>query len=301
MAPNSASSGTLCVSVNDDFVLDAGRWVQVVNEDQQWVTRVTPPGVHLFQQVADYLESKPSSDERFVRIIDEARAATAACIRWGSYFAVLADASRPFSTEVEDENTSHIADSEMARLNVEISAALQWWLTLKGSDEQRYNSLVRRALAYLPTGRKTTTHVLESRILAECVHPTTVATLQRVWPKEWLERDMQLARKHGIRIIANTLTLLSWRNAPVENVHAGRRPGYQFNKRRILPRHEKAIIRHAQDVVRPAVNAMEHIMYEHAWPPPPECVLPFMRPLLHPRNWSYTQQSLEFDLPLSDC
>ena len=40
-----------------------------------------------------------------------------------------------------------------------------------------------------------------------------------------LERDLELAREYGVRIIANTVTLLSWHNGPVEDVHAGRRPG----------------------------------------------------------------------------
>jgi hypothetical protein len=43
---------------------------------------------------------------------------------------------------------SQIDDAEMARMNIEISAALAWWLTLRGADERRYWDLVHRALAY---------------------------------------------------------------------------------------------------------------------------------------------------------
>jgi hypothetical protein len=39
-------------------------------------------------------------------------------------------------------------------MNIEISAALAWWLTLSGSDDRRYSQLVDRALAYLTTGPK---------------------------------------------------------------------------------------------------------------------------------------------------
>ena len=74
---------------------------------------------------------------------------------------------------------------------------------------------------------------------------------------------------------------------------------YRFNERRVLPRHEKAIVRHAQNVLHMALNAMEHMVLDGAWPPPPERVLPFMRPFCRPRDWSYTQQSRDIDLLLN--
>jgi len=151
--------------------------------------------------------------------------AVAVCLRWGSYFAALVDASRPFSSHAWDENTSHIADNEMARLNIEISAAIQWWLTLKGSDDQRYTELVQRVLTHLPVGQKTVTRVPEGDVLADCAASAMATAAQRAWHKAFLERDLALAREYGIRTIANTVTLLSWRNGPVENVHAGRHPG----------------------------------------------------------------------------
>ncbi len=163
-----ASSGTLRVGVRDDFVLNAGSWFQILDEEQLLVTHVIPPQVPMFRQVVDYLESKPSPADQYVRPADEARAAVAVCLRWGSYFAALVDASRPFSPHARDENMSQIADNEMARLNIEISAAIQWWLTLKGSDDRRYTQLVQRTLTHLPAGPKTVTRVPEGDVLAEC-------------------------------------------------------------------------------------------------------------------------------------
>lgn len=107
------------------------------------------------------LEAKPRPADRYVRLADEARATVAVCLRWGSYFAVLA------------------------------------------------------------------------------------TRVQRAWSVEMLERGLRLAGTHGVRVIANTMTLLSWRNGPVEKVHAGQRFDHGFNERRVLPRDEKAIIRHA--------------------------------------------------------
>ena len=156
----------------------------------------------------------------------------------------------------------------MARLNIEISAAIQWWLTLKGSDDQRYTELVQRALTHLPVGTSTVTHVLEADVLAECAASAKATAVLRAWPEEMLERDLERGRAYGVRRIANTITLLSWRNGPVENVHAGRRPEHRFNERRVLPRHEKAIIRQAQNVLHAALNAMEHMVLDGAWPHP---------------------------------
>ena len=293
-----APSGTLRVSVEDDFVLDAGSWLQTVDEDQRSVTRVTPPGRPMFRQVVDHLEAKPRPADGYVRLGDEARATVAVCLRWGSYFALLVDSSRPFSPDAWDENTSQIADDEMARMNIEISAAIQWWLTLKRSDEQRYRQLVQRALTYLPLGRKTVTLSPEGDVLAECANSAMATAVQRAWPADMLERDLRLAGTHGVRVIANTMTLLSWRNGPVEKVHAGQRFGHRFNERRVLPRDEKAIIRQAQDVLCVALHAVQHMALDGAWPPPPKRVLPFMRPFCHPRDWSYTEQSRVVELPL---
>ena len=197
---------------------------------------------------------------------DEARAAVAVCIRWGSYFAALADASRPFSPHARDENTSHIADSEMARLNIEISAAFQWWLTLKGSDDRRYTELAQRALTHLPAGQKTVTHVLEGDIPAECAASKMATAVQSAWPKEFLERDLELARDMGPhnRQHDNTLVLA---NGPVENVHAGRRPGHRFNEP-CFTSTRKAIIAGAERASRRLERNGAHGP-EGAWPPPP--------------------------------
>ena len=87
----------------------------------------------MFQQVVEYLETKPVPPGGNLRRDEESRAAVAVCLRWGSYFAVLADSSRPAASDIDEERASQIADDEMARLNVEISAGIAWWLTLSGS------------------------------------------------------------------------------------------------------------------------------------------------------------------------
>ena len=130
--------------------------------------------------------------------------------------------------------------------------------------------------------------------------PEMAAELHRQWPADHLEQDMQTAASHGIRIIANTITLQSWRNGPIEDVHAGRYMGYSLNQRRVLPKAEKAIVRQAQSGLFSGLKAADYLKYDGAWPPPAQRVLPFMHPLLGPTNWSHTEQSRLVVLPLRE-
>jgi hypothetical protein len=186
----------------------------------------------------------------------------------------------------------------MARMNIEISAGVAWWLTLTGSDGRRYSDLVARALAYLPTGPKAVSALQGKDMLLTATMPEMAAELHRQWPAERLERDMQTAANHGIRVIANTITLRAWRNGPIENIHAGRYVGYGLNERRVLPKAEKSIIRHAQNGLFSGLKAADYMKYDGAWPPLAERVLPFMHGLISPRGWSCTELSRVVELPL---
>ena len=230
-----SSSGILHARVNDDLLLDGGTWRLAEDQNGLRIATITPPFTPMFQQVVEYLEKKPVPRGGTSKRADKARAAVAVCLRWGSYFAVLADPSRPEAPNIADEEVSQIADEEMARMNIEISAAFAWWLTLRGADDRRYDDLVHRALAYLPTGPKAVSALQGSEILMTCTVPEMVAHVRRSWPADRLDRDLETATKHGIRVIANTITHHAWRNGPVEDVHAGRYLGYGLNERRVRP------------------------------------------------------------------
>jgi hypothetical protein len=297
-APDLPASGVLHVQVAEDFTLDGGAWNLTTNQHGAPTAQISPPAVPMFQQVVEYLEAKPVPPGGNMRRADEARAAVAVCLRWGSYFAVLADPARPDAPNIDDGQVSQIDDEEMARMNIEISAGLAWWLTLAGSDERRYENLVARALTYLPTGRKTVSALPNGDVLLTATVPELAAALHRQGPADQLERDMQTAANHGIRVIANTITHIAWRNGPIENVHAGRYVGYGLIERRVLPNAEKAIIHHAQDGVFSGLKAADYLRYDNAWPPPAERVLPFMHGLIGPMGWSCTEVSRIVELPI---
>jgi hypothetical protein len=221
-------SGVLNVRVTEDLVLDGGTWELVESQEGQPVARIAPPANPMFLQVVEYLETKPVPQGGNLRRDGESRAAVAVCLRWGSYFALLADPTRPSAPDIDDERTSQIADGEMARMNIEISAGIAWWLTLRGSDERRHWDLVHRALAYLPMGPKTVRGLEGCERLSGCASPEMVAAARSTWPAGDLDQALVLAERCGIRAIANTITLYAWRNGPVEDVHAGWADGYEL-------------------------------------------------------------------------
>jgi hypothetical protein len=50
--------------------------------------------------------------------------ATALCLRWGTYLAVLLDEHKPLDPRIGSVEISMISDSEMKRINLEFSANL---------------------------------------------------------------------------------------------------------------------------------------------------------------------------------
>jgi len=124
--PDLPASGMLHVQVAEDFTLDGGTWHLTTDQHGAPTAHINPPAVPMFQQVVTYLEAKPVPLGGNMRRADEARAAVAVCLRWGSYFAVLADPARPDARNIDDGQVSQIDDEEMARMNVEISAGVAW-------------------------------------------------------------------------------------------------------------------------------------------------------------------------------
>ena len=113
----------------------------------------------MFEQLLNYLERvADSQSDRYegLSIGREAVTAVAVCLRWGSYLAVLLDHTKPVCAHAQDPNHSRIADSEMARINIEASAALEQWIEILRRDYWRYQALVF-ATQRLPMPQKTVT------------------------------------------------------------------------------------------------------------------------------------------------
>jgi hypothetical protein len=144
----------LTVRVNSELSLDIGAYEQTLNASE---LLIHPPHKTLFNQLLDYLRAKqrPLAPLSGSFIGREGVAAAAMTLRWGSYLAVLLDSEKPIWTEIHSQRTSRISDQEMARINIEASAALAAWVDLCRSDPSEYRELVDRAVAYLPMPKKT--------------------------------------------------------------------------------------------------------------------------------------------------
>ncbi len=148
----------LHVRVNDELALDAGT-CEMASDPSGPVWIIRPPATTLFHQVLAYLREKPDPPRcpSGSMVGREGVAAAALVLRWGSYLAMVADHDKPVWPEVNSPSTSRISDEEMARINIEASAALAGWIDLYRADQggRAYEQLVNRAVAYLPMPKRT--------------------------------------------------------------------------------------------------------------------------------------------------
>jgi hypothetical protein len=136
------------VRVTGELMLDAGSCETVLGPDGP-ERLIRPPATTLFHQVLAYLREKPDPPKppSGSMVGREGIAAAALVLRWGSYLAVLLDHDKPVWAEADSPGTSRISDEEMARINIEASAALAHWIDVCRSARDRavYEQLVNRA------------------------------------------------------------------------------------------------------------------------------------------------------------
>ena len=291
---------TLKVRVNEDLTLNAGWWEEVPADDGAIWRRVHPPETTLFEQVLDYLSSLPQEPGYLgLNIGQEAIAATAVCLRWGSYLAVLADRDKPLWPQARQEGLSRVADSEMARINVEASAALAQWIDIMRNDWNRYLSLMWAA-RHLPMTRKRAKRDRSFFELLGLGQPDVAASLMSWTQSEWGRHARASAEACPTRVLANAIINACWRNGPIEGIHAGQPSTYPLTQRRITPSEERVLIRTtagrmAQGIL--AVFGLIHERSERTWA---ERVLPFnLVPdlLVTPTNWSLDERTRQVWLP----
>jgi len=289
----------LQVRVNDELVLDAGACEEMSGpEGPERIIR--PPATTLFHQVLAYLQAKPDpsmrSSDSMVGL--EGVAAAALVLRWGSYLSVLFDREKPLWPEVRSTATSRISDEEMARINIEASAALAEWIDLHREDEGLFRQLVNRAVAYLPMPTRTS----EAKVtaFAALADPEMATRLLQAISPEPLARARADAAHHPSRLFANALVNVAWRNGPVENIHAGSFQGYPLAQRRVTLAEEKELMKSASDGLALGMTVCQVLARERPRRSWPEQVLPYglaSMMLITPSRWTLTETSREVRLP----
>lgn len=235
------------VRVNAELVLDVG-WSELVATKAGREQYLRPPATSQFDQILKYLDAMPDPPVRSgPPLADlEGVAAAALVLRWGSYLAVLLDLDKPLWSEARSKTASRIADQEMARINIEASAALAKWIEVyrsRGASE--YQRLVRRAVAYLPMPlRRAKGAVSAFGALAE---PALASACVALADPPRLNRVTDQVQRYPSRVFANALINTAWRNGPVEDVHAGEGEEYPLDRRRVAPSEERRLMRFASE------------------------------------------------------
>ena len=247
-----------------------------------------------------YQRAKPDSLERSSDSIVgyEGVAAAALILRWGSYLAVLVDRDKPLWPAVRSVATSRISDEEMARINIEASAALADWIDLYREDAGLYRQLVNRAVAWLPM--PTRTAQVNVSTFAALADSTMATRLVHAVDPEQLARARADAVHHPSRVFANALVNVAWRNGPVENIHAGSFHGYPLGQRRVTPAEEKELTQSASDGLALGMTVCQVLTRERPRRSWPEQVLPYRlaSPMsITPSRWTLTEASREVTLP----
>jgi hypothetical protein len=285
----------LLVRLHDDLTLDAGSAEAVGTE-----LVIQPPSVTLFHQVIGYLRRKPDppAPPAGSFIEREGAAAASVALRWGSYLAVLADKDKPIWSETRSPGTSRIADSEMARINIEASSALAEWIDLYRKEPALYEKLALRAVAYLPVPKwKVTPAGTDFAMLAV---PQVREQMTRAVPEAHLAKVRADAEALASRVFSNALINSAWRNGPVEEIHGGVSKGYPLDKRRISVAEERMLIGSAIDRLTVGMEIVRQLVAERPPRPWTQQVVPYglaERMLITPVGWTLTEDSREVRLP----
>jgi hypothetical protein len=228
-------------------------------------------------------------------------AAAAVTLRWGSYFCVLADPSKPLWGAASSPAVSRVSDEEMARINIEASAALAEWVDLHRAERGRYGSLVERAVAYLPMSTRTSKPTMG--VFLELSDPEHARRLvnaaEQVWGAERVARTLSDVCDHPTRVLANAAVNVAWRNGPVEDIHAGRAWNYPLDERRVTPDEERLLLRFASNGMAWVMTACERLALERPPPSWVEQVLPYalsQMMLVTPTGWTLTEVSRQVRL-----
>jgi hypothetical protein len=142
-----SSTTEIKVKVDSDFFLDMGTAALIEEEESLYI--VHPPTVQLFDQLVRWLDSFPRKYETFNHW-KFGIGATAICLRWGTWLAVLFAEDKPVDPAAKAGGISMISDSEMKRINIEASANLARLLEIWHDDERRFYDLVFKAYSRLP-------------------------------------------------------------------------------------------------------------------------------------------------------
>jgi hypothetical protein len=306
----------LTVRVSGQLSLDAGTWEEHVDHNQKPYRLITPPATPMYEQLLAYLieatKGQKIQPQSALNFEEAAIATVAVCIRWGSYFAVLNNSELPLWSA--SKTTSCIGDSEMARINIEMSAALTQWISLIDSNNKLFRVLVKTAIQLLPFPSVTidpTTYDREFRLSTlfnlQQEREGLMSDMKQILGEDFVERKRQSVQNnpHALRALANGLLLEFWRNGPIEDIHGGTmyvRPPLRhvprpLTQRRISPDAEKTVLAETTRRLVPMLRGLHSMITIKSEVTLIEKILPYAILFQSPNNWSMTERTRAVELP----
>jgi hypothetical protein len=300
----------LTITVNDQLTIDAGYWQECVAEDQTPHRLISPPQTTMYRQALSHLEEatkdmKAPAKSR-LHFGEVAIATVAVCLRWGSYFAVLANHDLPQWTAAFDPGASCIGDGEMARINIEASAALADWIDLMQGDQPRFRKLVKAAVQLLPfpiAHLDGSTYYNRFRALGTINSANGRRSLMEAFARdfgsEWLEREKARVLVNPTRALDNGILNEHWRNGSgIEDIHAGGiAPPRPLTQRRLTKAQEALLMQETAELFVPTLRALYHVVSKSSEETWPEQALPYALAFKPPADWSLDELTREFALP----
>jgi hypothetical protein len=202
------------------------------------------------------------------------------------------DETKPVDPRAKDGTVSMISQQEMKRINIEASSNLAYLLNMMHDDEFKALDLMQRAYEALPMPQK--------RVQREWqVYQIMLASMMAMQFSNLSEASERsaIAVFNPYRSLANTIISLSYRNGPVEDVHAGSEVAYRLTHRRFTNSQIRTVLRFSAERLSGIMGASpfwgDDLPEVAPWPQRLSA-LPFV--ILYPSNWSMTAESSSITL-----
>ena len=196
----------------------------------------------MFDQLSDWLSRQSAPEPAPFSSETIGIGATALCLRWGSYLAVLLDENKPLDPCVASPEISMVADSEMKRINIEFSSNLARLIRMLHEDEAGCYRLLHLAHQYLPMPRLQFRHCPNPFEAFQRLCSHFFCEMAGIDLRDRLDRARPIVTPDAYRVLGNRIALASWRNGPVEELHSGRALAYSLSYRRATDRQSRELM-----------------------------------------------------------
>jgi hypothetical protein len=283
----------LSVPLTQSLNLAAGSF-----DEDEGAAAILPLAVAMFDQLLDWLSRQTSSDPRSISASMIGIGATALCLRWGTYLAVLLDEHKPLDPRVEKAEISMISDSEIKRINLEFSANLARLIRLLHEDQGSCYRLLGLAYHHLAMPRFRFRQCPE--ILDVFDGLTSAGFWNRADPdlKARMKQTHPIVIRHPYRVLSNSLVLSAYRNGPVEDLHFGLSSRYALTRRRATEEQSRDLMCYTSVRLAPMLSKFRpwELRADSPVPWPENLAGIYISPRFTCRTWSLTESGSRIDL-----